>query len=776
MRARALCSAGLAGVLAAGLAVGALAACGRTGVTPGDPRVALAGLPPRKDPPVALDDDEDRERAVKEFFTLAPGDPARPAARDALVRALAVELDEALTAGATGDAVKALRTALELWDPTELAAAPVGFEPLADGTARLYAAVSREGRKGEAVLAMAALRAARPAEAARMDADFAAFTDYLTTIETTPIEGPGGGPGPDEAEISQRANRYLEGVLPSFGSPWVARTLAEIVVRRQDDVVKTLSKPNGAGAEGKVLVLRYGTTVLRGPATIVQAYALAGLLEEAPRLLDRVPTGPFDDEELRERLTAALAKDAPPRAWMALVATILRKDGPQRVKALTAYRMCEHAARTRGTSPEIQVCLGVTAVELERTGAAIRHFEDARRLDPANPMVGEQLVSLYGRRIRELVAAERIDAARARLGELETFVGEVRRKQPTVAPKALGEATAVVALGHYNAGLIAEAERLYARAATQGARASAVEQLGQIAFRRGHFEVAARLFDQAAAMPRTSPIEQTYDGARLLQLAGDAYAGAGQPVEARKRWERALKAWDDLYQAAVLRAAPIGLGADDLEGKWAARLKQLDRDDGDKRQLELIFEMLGESFLGKARAEGALGRTEASLRAVERAVDADSSEAATYANAISFLLLGGHYDAALDAYHRALGRRETTEYFKIYTSLWILEFGGMKGRPQDPLALEYLAGRDGKRWYHTLARWRTGKLDDDGLVRAADTSGERCEAYFYLGLRAAAKGDGDRATDRFRLTLATDMLGFFEYEMARALLTKGLPK
>ena len=744
--------------------------CGHApSVTPGDPRVALAGLPARHDPAVALDDQEDRERAIKDFHGLAAGDPGRSAARAPLVAALAAELDAKLAKGSTTEAIELVREALELWEPGELEAMPAELAPLAPGIATLYDNVSRQGRRADAVLLMAALRTAKPDEAARLDADFAALEAYLDVIPQWE-----GGPG-DEAEVSSRANRYLENALPVLGSPWAARKLVDIVVARQDDVVKQLSAPGRP--DGRAMVERYGTTVLRAPQTVVQAFALAGILDETPRALDRLPGGPFDDEDLRERLNAALAKDAGAPAWMALAATVLRKDGPQRTKAMTVSRLCAHAAKKLATSPELQVCLGVAARQLERTTAAIRAFENARRLDPQNATLAVELLDLYSRRIRELVAAERIDAAKGRLGELETALAEAKKLAPDLKTSALGDATAVVALGHYNAGLIAESERLYARAAKQGAAAQAEEQLGQIAFRRGQFPEAAKRFDKAASLPRGTPIEQTYDGARLLQLAGDAWNGAGDHAEAEKRWKRASKAWDDLYQAAVLRAAPMGLDANDLEGKWASRLREVGgKDDDQKRQLGLIFEMLGETFIGKARAAAALGQTKEALRSIERAVDSDSTESSTYANAISFLLLGGHYDEALDAYHRALGRRETTEYFKIYTSMWILEFGGMKKRAEDPLALEFLASRAGRRWYHTLAAWRSGKLDDAALIKAADTAGERCEAYFYLGLRAAAKGDEDSAVERFRLTLATDMLGFFEYEMARALLTKGLPK
>jgi hypothetical protein len=133
----------------------------------------------------------------------------------------------------------------------------------------------------------------------------------------------------------------------------------------------------------------------------------------------------------------------------------------------------------------------------------------------------------------------------------------------------------------------------------------------------------------------------------------------------------------------------------------------------------------------------------------------------------------GEFDEALDAYHRALGRSEVTDYLKVYCSLWILDLARRAGQPEDPLAAAYLQSTDGGKWFNDLARWATGREPEATLLAHADTPGRKAECAFYRAMRALADGKRDLARSLWKTVVATDMMAFFEYDMASYYLKLG---
>ena len=112
---------------------------------------------------------------------------------------------------------------------------------------------------------------------------------------------------------------------------------------------------------------------------------------------------------------------------------------------------------------------------------------------------------------------------------------------------------------------------------------------------------------------------------------------------------------------------------------------------------------------------------------------------------IAFLVPRGELEEALDAYHRALGRNEVTDYLKVYCSLWIVDLARRAGQPDDPLATAFLQSTDGGKWYDDLARWATGRETEQQLLARADTPAQKAEASFYRAMRAVEAGDDDDA-------------------------------
>ena len=86
-----------------------------------------------------------------------------------------------------------------------------------------------------------------------------------------------------------------------------------------------------------------------------------------------------------------------------------------------------------------------------------------------------------------------------------------------------------------------------------------------------------------------------------------------------------------------------------------------------------------------------------------------------------------------------------------------------------------LSAAQGKTWPTLLARWARGRLDEPALLQQADTKGKQAEANFYLGLARQRAGDATQAQALWRKVVQTEMLGYFEYEMATVYLSKKGP-
>ncbi|HUS68762.1 MAG TPA: hypothetical protein VMZ28_29705, partial [Kofleriaceae bacterium] len=118
-------------------------------------------------------------------------------------------------------------------------------------------------------------------------------------------------------------------------------------------------------------------------------------------------------------------------------------------------------------------------------------------------------------------------------------------------------------------------------------------------------------------------------------------------------------------------------------------------------------------------------------------------------------------------------RNEVTDYLKVYCSLWIIDLARRAKQPEDPLAQAFLKSTDGTKWYDSLARWATGREGEAVLTARADTPARKAEWAFYRAMRAHAEGKPDDARILWKQVIDTDMMAFFEYDMAAFYLKLG---
>nr|WP_256473745.1 tetratricopeptide repeat protein [Aliidiomarina quisquiliarum] len=96
------------------------------------------------------------------------------------------------------------------------------------------------------------------------------------------------------------------------------------------------------------------------------------------------------------------------------------------------------------------------------------------------------------------------------------------------------------------------------------------------------------------------------------------------------------------------------------------------------------------------------------------------------------------------------------------------------GRAEEQLQ-QQLQAVPADSWGGTIVRFLAGAVDEPTLVARAFNNIESheelvarlCEAYFYLGKKAAMAGDTETALNYFKLTIMTNVYPFIEYRAAR---------
>lgn len=96
------------------------------------------------------------------------------------------------------------------------------------------------------------------------------------------------------------------------------------------------------------------------------------------------------------------------------------------------------------------------------------------------------------------------------------------------------------------------------------------------------------------------------------------------------------------------------------------------------------------------------------------------------------------------------------------------------GRAEEQLQ-QQLKAVPADSWGGTIVRFLAGIVDEPALVSKAfnniesheDLVARLCEAYFYLGKKAAMAGDSETALNYFKLTIMTNVYPFIEHRVAR---------
>ena len=314
--------------------------------------------------------------------------------------------------------------------------------------------------------------------------------------------------------------------------------------------------------------------------------------------------------------------------------------------------------------------------------------------------------------------------------------------EPPIAPNHL---EFMIGMLEMNAGHAAEAQQRFEQSLEKDENVQALMQLGLLLERTDQPKEAEQRYRRALALSPSSSLADDVRRAEILENLGNTSLAQGKTKEMKVQYQRALAAWTE--------------ARDQVEGATGA-----------------IVEMRRGVLLDH------LGRHQEAVEAFESAMTFAPQWRDVYAGILSHLVSSPpDMELASSVWRRSQLHLTLAPEWKVYFTLWIQFITARAGESpvQEHSDLLRRLGASSS-WWGKLASFGAGELDHGDLISVASSLGERTEALYYEGTRLFIAGEHEQAREQFQQVLDTNMVSFFEFEMARKLLADekrpGAPK
>lgn len=695
------------------------AACG-SGTSSGRSTTAARARPEVEIPADVTDASYPRHAA--RLADLPDDDVARPALRDRLVQFLAGSCTEALERSDPSSAADDFAEALSLYRTADL---PTAVDPrllrCAEGVRRTLGPAGDEARVMAALTVLAILHP----------------TDTAVTEELQRLRQWGEDARqslPSEAERIGSLVSVYEELVDMLPMPEFVTKLQALYVDRNQSL-RRMFATGQMPPPGSITREQYQNFVLaldRTSYDVARLHLRLGTPQHALGALAAVrPSGETD-----RRVQAALTtlQDDPEEGYMAL-AQLFGREHPE-----AALRACRAGRLARPESPRFPLCIARLLVRTADLAGALETYDEALRQNPGEPDLFAEALEITTEALRAMLDEEDLSGARQVYRRARRLLRQYRRAFPDRRqPVDASRIDALMGIGEYHAGNIDRAVQRLEQSVEATPTKEALVQLGIIAERRAQLDDAIRMYRRALDLDLRGEEARlaAYWRATVLEHLGDAHAAKNELPRAQQLWEEALEAW-----RLALAARSEGLTGNELATAHLRRGMVLEK----------------------------LGRAEDALQAFRAAIDARPDLRGTYEQLLSHYAADARLREALQIYRRAVNHASIPGSWKVYYALWIVATQRRTGDSSEPAPLQYLQEVRGEDWTDRLAQFYAGTLPYERLLEAARTPGERAEAYFYEALNRLATGHPDQGSELLRQVLATEMMGFFEYDMARRIL------
>lgn len=693
------------------LALGALGVAG-CGTTP-------APKTPKSEPERPTLSTAELESARRRVFSLEHGDPRRDELRDAILYTLSKRTGELLESGDPETIDAHLRMMTELFSPEELDAPrlPEELRPISEG---LLAGASKRGDEGRALAAAFLLE--------RTTDEPETYRALIQTIHDWSREAREGLSSELErlSQLIQIAEEEL-GLVPARS---IADRLAALILARRDALIRELSGSRGSFSPFPARMV--GLAPLELAAVDLRSGDVEKAIDRLVAMNDTIPTtAQFIDVLKRARGDDPAAGDA-----LIELAEFYRSARPE-----VSLGICRRGLLRLPHDARFPVCLARIAADRENYLEATAFYADAISTNENERAIYDEALSQLSTFIERGIFEPNPKTARSLVAHAERIF-ESRRIHFPDAPPSVPEERFEFLVGtlEMNAGEPEEALRRFKRSVEINPSAQSYTQLGSLALRMGKLDESARAFEEALALTPATTMASLPVRAEILRAYAELFATKGEREREQAILSEALSLWE--------RAEPAFLGD-------RAGLVALNRG--------LLLQKLGQR--DEARA------------AFDRAFTLSPKQQTIYASILSALTADQRPDTELaeTTLRRALQHLSLDPEWKAYFALWTRLIALREGADEPALVTHLLEGlAEGRAWPARLARFALGRMEGAELVDAAENKGELAEAHFYIAVDALQKKDAGGGGEAYRRALEavieTEMVAFYEYEMASALL------
>ncbi len=695
--------------------------------------IALAGCAGRNKPaqtaatvnlPAELDSSS-AARIERAYRRLDPSDPQRTAIRQRLVHYRLKEAEGAHRADEYDASVEQLASITSLYRPEELGSGLVPeMLPLAT-----YLRAQGEHRGDEARVLSALWIQARLAQNKEEPQQ---QYDVLRRWSDEARRDLGG------------VGEHLKGLIEVIAeharltpAPEVLDALADLYVQRRKQLLVAVGpeaepSPENPGFSREEF-RDVSVTLARAPLDIAGVYLLHGNFSSALDRLNKLEGVTGLEPRIRTIVEIiAMKKSEAPSALLALSRVYNEMRGFPVAKAL-----CLYGVRAFPDDARFPQCLGRQAALEDDYAEAVIEYAEAVRLAPNEREMYDEALEVLANLMRGELMDNDPSETRVLANEAREILNERMKRFPEQPPPVkMDELELAAALAEMSAGNTDEAKAHLQASLEKRETTRALVQLGQLHARIGERAEAQQYLRKALDRTSLRDVEEGRLRAQILEQLGDVQRASGKPAEAAQAYTEALAIWE----------SALRVGAEDMERAF-----------GEIRRGVLLVR---------------LNRANEALDAFELAMQAVPYDRETYAQILSFMVVGAPtLDIAQGVLQRAQRQLNLDPEWRTYFSLWVQAIAGRTHNPVPPEVtrlLTRLARSD--TWWGRLAQFGAGTIDYAQLTGFAKTRGEAVEADFYEGTKLVGQGKLPEARVLFRRVLDSRMVSFFEFQMAQELM------